>query len=89
MGGSKKATKQAPKVKPKLDSTFNCPFCSHQKCVEVKLNRKGQVGNLACRVCSVDFQMRISSLHHAVDVYAEWVDQCQSVNKVAQNKQRA
>ena len=60
MGGSKKATKPTPKVKPKLDTCFNCPFCSHQKSVEIKMNRKGLVGTLSCRVCGVDYQMRIN-----------------------------
>ena len=81
MGGSKKSsTKVAPKVKPKLESAFNCPFCSHQKSVEVKINRRGAVANLACRVCSVDFQMRVQPLDQAVDVFSEWVDQCHSLN---------
>lgn len=81
MGGSKKATKPAPKVKPKLAKTFNCPFCSHARTVEVKMNKKGLVGTLSCRVCGVDFQMRINHLHKEVDVYAEWIDQCAAVNK--------
>jgi transcription elongation factor Elf1 len=82
MGGSKKSsTKPAPKVKSKLAKTFNCPFCSHARTVEVKLNKKGQVGTLACRVCGVDFQMRINHLHSEVDIFAEWIDQCAIVNK--------
>lgn len=36
--GKRKAAKKAPaKVKIKLDTVFDCPFCSHDKCVEVKM----------------------------------------------------
>ena len=81
MGGSKKSsTKVAPKVKPKLDKAFNCPYCSHQKSVEVKIDRKGAIGSLACRVCNVDYQVRIQALDQAVDVYADWIDQVNMLN---------
>ncbi len=81
MGGSKKSTKPAPKVKPKLATTFNCPFCSHANSVEVKMDRKGLVGYLKCRVCTADYEMRINSLHQPVDVFADWIDQCEALNK--------
>jgi transcription elongation factor Elf1 len=81
MGGKSKSAK--PKVKPKrkLETTFNCPQCSHQKSVEIKLNRKGMVGILGCRVCGVDFQMRINSLNEAIDVYTEWLDTLEQSNR--------
>ena len=81
MGGKKSSTKVAPKIKPKLDKAFNCPYCSHQKAVEVKIDRRGAVANLACRVCSVDYQMRVQPLDHPVDVYAEWIDQVEILNR--------
>ena len=82
MGGKKKTAKTAPKIKAKLATTFNCPFCSHSNSVEVKMDKKGCVGYLKCRVCAADYEMRINSLHSPVDVFADWIDQCESLNKV-------
>lgn len=45
------------------------------------MDRKGHVGFLKCRVCYADFEMRINSLHQPVDVFAEWIDQCEALNK--------
>jgi transcription elongation factor Elf1 len=81
MGGKKAKAKPAPKLKAKLATQFNCPFCSHANSVEIKMDRKGQVGLLKCRVCYADFEMRINSLHQPVDVFAEWIDQCEALNK--------
>ena len=86
MGGSKKSTKPAPKVKPKLATTFNCPFCSRASSVEVKMDRKGLVGYLKCRSCGADYEMRINSLHQPVDVFADWIDQCEALNRANAKK---
>ena len=86
MGGKKSSAKPAPKVKAKLATQFNCPFCSHSNSVEVKMDRKGQVGTLKCRVCLADFEMRINALHEPVDVFAEWIDQCEAVNTSSKKK---
>ena len=87
MGGKKSSAKPAPKVKPKLATQFNCPFCSNANSVEVKMDRRGQVGSLKCRQCAAHFDMRVNSLHQPVDVYAEWLDQAEALNK-ATNKKR-
>ena len=36
---AKKQSRKAPTKKPapKLDKVFDCPFCNHSKCIEVKL----------------------------------------------------
>ena len=47
------------------------------------MDRKGQVGSLKCRVCQADLEMRITSLSQPVDVFAEWIDQCDALNKSA------
>jgi transcription elongation factor Elf1 len=86
MGGKKKSAKPAPKLKPKLATTFSCPFCSHSNSVEVKLDRKGCIGSLKCRMCAADYEMRIHALHQAVDVFADWIDQCAALNKVSKTK---
>lgn len=36
--GKRKAAKRVKKRAPiKLDNVFDCPFCNHERCVEVKL----------------------------------------------------
>ena len=37
MGKKKSAKIKAPKPKPKLETVFDCPFCNHSLCVEIKL----------------------------------------------------
>lgn len=86
MGGKKSSAKPAPKIKPKLASQFNCPFCSHANSVEVKMDRRAQVGYLKCRVCVAEYEMRIDPLHQPVDVFADWIDECEALNKVAVRK---
>jgi transcription elongation factor Elf1 len=86
MGGKKSSAKPAPKVKPKLATQFNCPFCSHTNTVSVKMDRRGQVGSLKCRECHAVFEMRINPLNQPVDVYAEWLDQSEALNKASSKK---
>ena len=83
MGGKKSSKKPVVRVKPKLATQFNCPFCSHANSVSVKMDRKGHVGSLKCRECHVVFEMRIDALQQPVDVYAEWIDQCEALNKAS------
>ena len=43
MGKRKKAAKKVEKkMIPKLDTMFDCPFCSHAKTIEVKLQSNKQ-----------------------------------------------
>lgn len=86
MGGKKSSAKPAPKVKPKLATQFSCPFCSHANSVSVKMDRKGNLGSLKCRECHAVFDMRVTSLHQPIDVYAEWIDQCEALNKPSKKK---
>ena len=80
--GRRAARKQeAPKPKPKLDTQFNCLFCHNVKCVQVKMDRTAQLGILACRICSANFQMRINYLSEPVDVFCEWTDQAEAINE--------
>lgn len=78
---------KAPPPKPKLDKVFDCPFCAHGNCVEVKMNRQEKVGQLKCRICNVDYTKRIEYLDEPVDVYSDWIDQCERVDvNIADNE---
>ncbi|KAJ5043151.1 uncharacterized protein L3040_004532 [Drepanopeziza brunnea f. sp. 'multigermtubi'] len=83
MGKRKKAAKKptGPKKNAPLASTFDCLFCNHVNSVSVKLDKKGGVGALSCKVCSQHFQCSINYLSAAVDVYSDWVDACDAVAK--------
>jgi len=82
MGRRKKANKPPPKRKAiePLDTQFTCPFCNHEKACEVKLEKARNTGIISCRVCSESFQTSINYLSEAVDVYADWIDACESAN---------
>lgn len=52
-------------------------------------NYQSNLGNLKCRVCGASFQYEIHHLSDPIDVYSEWIDQTESVNKaVKQDKDR-
>ncbi|KAL0486489.1 transcription elongation factor 1 [Acrasis kona] len=79
--GKRKSRKAPPKkMMQKVATVFDCPFCNHEKSVECKLDRKTSVGAVRCRVCAADYQMRITSLMEPVDVYGDWIDECDKVN---------
>eukprot|EP00232_Nephroselmis_pyriformis_P002647 CAMPEP_0182913106 /NCGR_PEP_ID=MMETSP0034_2-20130328/37865_1 /TAXON_ID=156128 /ORGANISM="Nephroselmis pyriformis, Strain CCMP717" /LENGTH=85 /DNA_ID=CAMNT_0025049809 /DNA_START=13 /DNA_END=270 /DNA_ORIENTATION=- len=82
MGGKKKAAKPPPKPKaPKLAIIFDCPFCNHDKAVECKIDKDAEVAELNCRICSETFRMQTNKLTEPVDVYYEWIDECERLNK--------
>jgi len=85
MGKRKKSSRkpQGPKKREPLPTTFACLFCNHEKAVTVKLDKKAGIGSLHCKVCGQSFQSGINYLSAAVDVYADWVDACDHVDKQA------
>lgn len=44
---------------------------------------KAGIGSLACRLCGAAYQMPIHHLHEPIDVFSEWLDDCEA----AQNPQ--
>lgn len=57
------------KQQPKLDTSFNCPFCNSSKSVVCSLDHEKQLGTIRCIQCQANFQSRISHLTEAI----EWV----------------
>ncbi|KAI1115872.1 transcription elongation factor [Nemania sp. NC0429] len=88
MGKRKKSSRkpQGPKKREGLSKEFTCLFCNHEKAVNVKLDKKANVGQLSCAVCGQQFQCGIHSLMEPIDVYSEWVDAADAVAKEAANE---
>ena len=43
-----------------LATSFPCLFCNHENSVTVKLDKKGGIGELSCKVCGQSFQSGIN-----------------------------
>ncbi|KAG6976720.1 hypothetical protein JG688_00001064 [Phytophthora aleatoria] len=81
MGRRKKSTKKIQTRKKQVVSTvFKCPFCSHDEAVECKMDRERNIGHLSCRVCTESFQTPIHYLSAPIDVYTDWIDECEALN---------
>jgi transcription elongation factor Elf1 len=39
------------------------------------------VGSLKCRMCSASYEMPIHHLHEPVDVFSEWLDDCEAAER--------
>jgi transcription elongation factor Elf1 len=72
------------KKRTTLSKRFKCPFCANEETVECKMDFKAGIGSLECRLCAASYQMPIHHLHEPVDVFSEWLDDCEAA---AQGKQ--
>ncbi|GJJ78949.1 hypothetical protein EMPS_11308 [Entomortierella parvispora] len=83
--GKRKSSSRKPagRVKKTLDTQFDCVSCFHEKSINCKLDFDQKVGHLQCRMCGVTFTCAINYLSHAVDVYHDWIDACETVNASA------
>lgn len=57
---------------------FKCPFCANDDTVECKMDFRAGIGSLSCRLCAASYQMPIHHLHEPVDVFSEWLDDCEA-----------
>ncbi|XP_004293909.1 PREDICTED: transcription elongation factor 1 homolog [Fragaria vesca subsp. vesca] len=81
MGKRKSSAKPAPKKRmDKLDTVFSCPFCGHGSSVECRLDMKNLIGEANCRICQEHFSTTVNALSEAIDIYSEWIDECERVN---------
>ncbi|KAI9173047.1 hypothetical protein H9P43_007178 [Blastocladiella emersonii ATCC 22665] len=78
MGKRKSSRKPVAKVKTRLPTVFNCPYCNHEKSIEVKLDKPNRIGTVKCRVCHETWQTNINALSAPVDVYSDWIDACEA-----------
>ena len=80
MGRRKKSSspKKAKRAKPTVPTQFKCPFCAHEGSVEATMDRDQDIGSLECRVCGATYSCSITYLSEPIDVFSEWIDQCEA-----------
>lgn len=81
MGRRAKKAPVQTKKRPTLAKRFKCPFCANEDVVECKMNFRQGTGSLACRLCGASYQMPIHHLHEPVDVFSEWLDDCEAAER--------
>ncbi|KAJ2007678.1 hypothetical protein H4R26_000636 [Coemansia thaxteri] len=81
MGKRKSARKVVKKEQPKLDTTFDCLFCNHEKCISIGMDKNRKVGILRCKICSATYQAATNRLSEPIDVYSEWIDACEEAKQ--------
>eukprot|EP01120_Amphizonella_sp_Union-15-10_P000206 TRINITY_DN10242_c0_g1_i1.p1 TRINITY_DN10242_c0_g1~~TRINITY_DN10242_c0_g1_i1.p1 ORF type:complete len:101 (+),score=25.25 TRINITY_DN10242_c0_g1_i1:101-403(+) len=69
-----------PKVDNKLPTTFKCPFCSEETSVECLMEKDKKKATISCRSCKASYSTDMNSLTAPIDVYSEWIDQCEEAN---------
>lgn len=89
MGKRKTAAKPVKQVKQKLELTFTCLFCNHERSVICTLDKKNSLGELNCKICGQSFQTAINSLSQPVDVYSDWIDACEDLAEQADREGEA
>lgn len=78
MGRRAKKAPVQTKKRPTLAKRFKCPFCANENVVECKMDFRQAIGSLNCRLCGASYQMPIHHLHEPVDVFSEWLDDCEA-----------
>ncbi|KAK4534813.1 hypothetical protein CDCA_CDCA03G0838 [Cyanidium caldarium] len=90
MGKRKKSSKKpvTKAIVPRLDTTFDCPFCHQLKSVSVTMQRSSvpMRGVLSCVTCGARYQCEIHALSEPVDVFSEWMDAIEEVNTVREER---
>mmetsp|Transcript_27217 Transcript_27217/g.31124 ORF Transcript_27217/g.31124 Transcript_27217/m.31124 type:complete len:158 (+) Transcript_27217:204-677(+) len=81
MGRRAKKAPVQTKKRVTLAKRFKCPFCANEDVVECKMDNRKGTGSLECRMCSASFQMNIHHLHEPIDVFSEWLDECEAAEK--------
>ncbi|RVW95917.1 transcription elongation factor 1 homolog isoform X1 [Vitis vinifera] len=83
MGKRKSRAKPPPKKRmDKLDTVFSCPFCNHGTGVECRIDMKNLIGEASCRICQESFSTTVTALTEPIDIYSEWIDECERVNNL-------
>lgn len=49
---------------------------------------KAGIGSLSCRMCGASYQMPIHHLHEPVDVFSEWLDDCEAAHNRSRTQQQ-
>mmetsp|Transcript_18645 Transcript_18645/g.29230 ORF Transcript_18645/g.29230 Transcript_18645/m.29230 type:complete len:84 (-) Transcript_18645:206-457(-) len=71
---------QTKKYNFEVPKVFQCPFCNHDKVVDCKIDGSKNLANLECRHCKASYQTITNPLTEPIDVYSEWIDECEAIN---------
>ena len=79
---SGRANKPVKKRMEKLETAFTCPFCNHGQSVECKIYEVNgeMVGTAVCYVCREFYHTTANTLTEPIDIYSDWIDECERVN---------
>jgi transcription elongation factor Elf1 len=50
------------------------------------MDLRAGIGSLSCRICGASYQMSIHHLHEPIDVFSEWLDDCEAAAAAASNE---
>ncbi|XP_038986528.1 uncharacterized protein LOC120112019 [Phoenix dactylifera] len=66
------------------DGTRTIAFPSRQtpRLFEVRCDMKNLIGEASCRICQESFSTTITALTEPIDIYSEWMDECERVNNL-------
>ncbi|KAJ8638943.1 hypothetical protein MRB53_015637 [Persea americana] len=64
------------------ETELDCPFCNHGSSVECRIDMKNLIGEATCRICQENFSTTITALSEPIDIYSEWIDECERVNNL-------
>ncbi|KAI0986098.1 hypothetical protein GJ496_003519 [Pomphorhynchus laevis] len=82
---AKKRTRRKAPAKRKLltplDTVFTCPFCQYEKACEVTINRRRRTAEIICKICNEEYRTNSTELSAPIDIYNDWIDACEEVNK--------
>ena len=79
---SKKKTRKRiiKQAVPKVETVFDCSFCSHKRCIFVEIDKRKKIAKIKCKICFNDYSQSIKSLTEPIDVYYDWLDKCVEIN---------
>mmetsp|Transcript_15095 Transcript_15095/g.29767 ORF Transcript_15095/g.29767 Transcript_15095/m.29767 type:complete len:107 (-) Transcript_15095:197-517(-) len=89
MGKRKTAKKVQKKERPKVMGAgqFDCPSCNHAGSIKVTIMKKAKLGQCKCTVCGTSWETKITALTEPVDIYCEWIDECEKLNRPSEAPQ--
>lgn len=67
--------KKTPLVQP-IEKRFACPKCHQDSVVQCRIMKVQKRGYAFCSVCEAQFRCKANNLTNPIDVYSEWVDEC-------------
>ncbi|KAG6577011.1 Transcription elongation factor 1-like protein, partial [Cucurbita argyrosperma subsp. sororia] len=48
--------------------------------VECRIDMKNLIGEASCGICQESFSTTVTALTEPIDIYSEWIDECERVN---------